>query len=106
MLRLAFWGLVGLTAYRVAQENGWIKKQTAVRLLLPRPSWDREDMSARRTQGRSEIPETLEEQLQEGLEDSFPASDPPSVLSTTVAGGTKLTGTDEILAQRKRDPNL
>lgn len=106
MLRFAFWGLMGLTAYRVARENGWIEMRQPVRLMLPRPSWDREDMAARRTQGRSELPETLEEQLQEGLEDSFPASDPPSVLSTTVAGGTKLTGTDEILAQRKRDPNL
>ena len=103
MLRFAFWGLVGLTAYRVAQENGWIAERPVVRLLLPRPPLDREDMSARRTQGRSELPETLEEQLQEGLEDSFPASDPPSVLSTTVAGGTKLTGTDEVLAQRRRD---
>ena len=32
--------------------------------------------SKRRTPGRSEDPAVLEEQLQEGLGDSFPASDP------------------------------
>jgi hypothetical protein len=30
---------------------------------------------------------TLEEQLDEGLEDSFPASDPVSVTSTSISGG-------------------
>lgn len=48
-----------------------------------------EDVSARRTQGRSERRETLEVQLQEGLEDSFPASDPPAVVSTVVSGARK-----------------
>ena len=52
-----------------------------------------EDLSARRTPGRSEVPETLEEQLQKALEDSFPASDPPAVTSTAIAGGCK-TGLD------------
>ena len=37
-----------------------------------------EDVQSRRTRGRSEQPETLEDQLQNGLEDSFPASDPPA----------------------------
>jgi hypothetical protein len=101
MLRALVLGLVEVAAYRVAQENGWLDKP-GVRLLLPRPIWDREDMSSRRTQGRSELPATLEEQLQEGLEDSFPASDPPSVVSTTIAGRTKITGTDEILAAKRR----
>ena len=40
----------------------------------------------RRTQGRSEDPSILEEQLQEGLEDTFPASDPVSVTSTLISG--------------------
>lgn len=40
----------------------------------------------RRTPGRSEDPAVLEEQLQEGLEDSFPASDPVSVTSTLISG--------------------
>jgi hypothetical protein len=31
----------------------------------------------------------LEEQLQEGLEDSFPASDPVSVTSTLISGTAK-----------------
>ncbi|MDQ6434862.1 hypothetical protein RB623_12465 [Mesorhizobium sp. LHD-90] len=100
MLRLALWGLAGFAAYRIAQENGWVRERQV--RLLPRPSWDREDISKRRTPGRSERPETLEEQLQEGLEDSFPASDPPSVVSTTIAGrAKKVIGTDEVLARRR-----
>lgn len=43
----------------------------------------------RRTPGRSEDPSVLEEQLQEGLEDSFPASDPVSVTSTLISGKGK-----------------
>jgi hypothetical protein len=61
-----------------------------------------EDVQSRRTHGRSEKPETLEDQLQQGLEDSFPASDPPAVVSTAIPGGAKpLLGTDEVLRQRK-----
>jgi len=47
-------------------------------------------MPERRTPGRSDDPATLEEQLAEGLEDTFPASDPPTVVSTAIAGGCKL----------------
>ncbi len=43
----------------------------------------------RRTPGRSEDPAVLEEQLQEGLEDTFPASDPVSVTSTLISGTAK-----------------
>lgn len=39
--------------------------------------------------GRTKDPDTLEEQLDEGLEDSFPASDPVSVTSTSISGGAK-----------------
>lgn len=46
-----------------------------------------EDIAKRRTSGRSEDSATLEEQLQSGLEDSFPASDPPAVVSSTISGG-------------------
>lgn len=61
-----------------------------------------EDVQSRRTHDRSEKSETLEDQLQKGLEDSFPASDPPAVVSTAIAGTTKrLVGTDEILKTRK-----
>ena len=49
----------------------------------------RPDTKARRTDGRSEDPEVLEEQLEEGLEDTFPASDPVSVTSTAVPGCPK-----------------
>ncbi|MDQ2703656.1 MAG: hypothetical protein M3Y43_00670 [Pseudomonadota bacterium] len=55
-------------------------------------------MRRRRTPGRAEDYETLEEQLCEGLEDTFPASDPVSVASTLISGRCKsLVGTDEVL---------
>ncbi len=38
---------------------------------------------------RPDDPENLREELDEGLEDSFPASDPPSVTSTAIPGGPK-----------------
>lgn len=61
------------------------------------------DNSERRTEGRTEDPKLLEEQLRKGLEDSFPASDPVAVTSTTIAGRSKeIVGTDEIL-RRKRE---
>lgn len=47
-------------------------------------------IARRRTAGRTEDPNILEEQLQEGLEDSFPASDPVSVTSTLISGKGKL----------------
>ncbi len=54
----------------------------------------------RRTPGRAEDQATLEEQLLEGLEDTFPASDPISVTSTLIAGGSrKFAGTDEVLCR-------
>ena len=49
----------------------------------------------RRTPGRSEDPLVLEEQLQEGLEDSFPASDPVSVTSTLISGAAKRRRSEE-----------
>lgn len=56
----------------------------------------------RRTPGRAEDRETLEEQLSEGLEDTFPASDPVSVVSTLIAGRSKvLVGTDEVIRARR-----
>ena len=56
----------------------------------------------RRTPGRAEDRDTLEEQLSEGLEDSFPASDPVSVVSTLIAGRSKsLVGTDEVIRQMR-----
>lgn len=62
-----------------------------------------EEIDARRAKGRSEKPETLEDQLQQGLEDSFPTSDPPAVVSTAIPGGAKkLVGTDEVLRQKRR----
>jgi hypothetical protein len=56
----------------------------------------RMEIRKRRTAGRAEDRPTLEEQLQEGLEETFPASDPVSVVSTTIASrATPLVGTDE-----------
>lgn len=43
----------------------------------------------RRTEGRTEDPDMLEEQLQEGLEDTFPGSDPVSVTITGIPGRPK-----------------
>jgi hypothetical protein len=43
----------------------------------------------RRCEGRSDDPRELEDQLQAGLEDTFPASDPPAVVSTAIPGGIK-----------------
>ena len=44
------------------------------------------DTKRRRTRGRSEDPKVLEEQLLEGLENLFPASDPVSVVTTAIPG--------------------
>jgi hypothetical protein len=64
---------------------------------------DLEEIEGRRTEGRSENADTLEEQLQSGLEDSFPASDPPAVISTSISGGSKdIVGTDEVLRRKKQ----
>lgn len=53
--------------------------------------------------GKRKQPEVLEEQLESGLEDSFPASDPPAVVSSTISGGgKKLVGVEEHL-RRKRE---
>ena len=61
------------------------------------------DNNERRTEGRTEDPKLLEEQLRKGLKDSFPASDPVAVTSTAIAGRSKeIVGTDEIL-RRKRE---
>ena len=57
----------------------------------------------RKTEGRAEDSETLEEQLDEGLEDTFPASDPVSVTSTTIATKTTIVGTDEVLRRRAEE---
>lgn len=55
----------------------------------------------RRTEGRAEDEGTLEEQLQEGLEDTFPASDPVSVVSTVIPGrGKNLAGTDKVMSRK------
>lgn len=63
-----------------------------------------EEAETRRTPGRSEEPKTLEDQLQAGLEDSFPASDPPAVVSTAISGGAKkLVGTDEVLKKQREE---
>jgi hypothetical protein len=41
------------------------------------------------TDDRAAEKELQEEELEEGLEDSFPASDPPSITSPTIPGGPK-----------------
>lgn len=87
-----------------------LKKELAIEQLIrltkdvrdcPDTKQDCEDVSLRRHPDRSETSGTLEEQLQAGLEDTFPASDPPAVVSTSTAGGSPLVGTEEVLKQRK-----
>jgi hypothetical protein len=43
----------------------------------------------RRTEGRAEDRNTLEEQLDEGLEATFPGSDPVSVTTSLISGCPK-----------------
>ncbi|MBE7184288.1 MAG: hypothetical protein INR68_07770 [Methylobacterium mesophilicum] len=63
-----------------------------------------EDVTLRRAEDRSENPFTLDEQLEAGLEDTFPASDPVSVVSPTISGqAKKLEGTDEVLARQRAE---
>ncbi|TPK44252.1 hypothetical protein FJ492_12590 [Mesorhizobium sp. B2-5-4] len=70
----------------------------------PKKKQSLEKTETRRTPGRSEEPQTLEDQLQAGLEDSFPASDPPAVVSTAIPGGAKkLVGTDEVLKKQREE---
>lgn len=89
MLRMILLGAVAYAGYRILNENGLVGR--------------RERMAGRRTPGRSERPDVLEEQLQDGLENTFPASDPPAVVSTTISGrGKRLVGTDEVLAKMRR----
>lgn len=59
--------------------------------------------SRRRTPGRSEDPAVLEEQLQEGLEDTFPGSDPISVTSTLISGTGKRPHEDEQTKKEKQE---
>ncbi|WP_192385800.1 hypothetical protein [Mesorhizobium silamurunense] len=95
----------------VAAPDGEAMKEFAIELVVstlrnvrehPDAKYDLEEIDERRTAGRSENPETLEEQLQSGLVDSFPASDPPAVVSTAISGGAKdIVGTDEALRRKK-----
>ncbi|TPI40894.1 hypothetical protein FJW07_06380 [Mesorhizobium sp. B3-1-9] len=96
----------------VAAPQGEEMKEFAVELIVstlrnvrghPDAKQDLEEIDGRRAEGRSEDPDTLEEQLQSGLEDSFPASDPPAVVSTAITGGSKdIVGTDEVLRRKKQ----
>ncbi|MDH6231149.1 hypothetical protein M2281_001721 [Mesorhizobium soli] len=57
--------------------------------LHPAPEAKETRTAKRRTEGRAEDRATLEEQLQEGLEDTFPGSDPVSVIVTAIPGRPK-----------------
>ncbi|RWE42706.1 MAG: hypothetical protein EOS78_04790 [Mesorhizobium sp.] len=84
--------------FAVEQLYTWVREVKA----SPNMKQELEKVETRRTHGRSEEPKTLEDQLQAGLEDSFPASDPPAVVSTTISGGSKkLVGTDEVLEKQR-----
>jgi hypothetical protein len=55
----------------------------------PTPEAKQAHAAKRRTEGRAEDRATLEEQLQERLEDTFPGSDPVSVIITAIPGRPK-----------------
>jgi hypothetical protein len=44
----------------------------------------------------------LEEELQEGLEETFPASDPVSITGTTIPGAPETPGRPKTVAGRKK----
>jgi hypothetical protein len=100
-----------IEGFEVDEPQADAMKEFAIELVVstisearahPDSKSDVEAVGERRTEGRSENPDTLEEQLQSGLEDSFPASDPPAVVSTSISGGSKdLVGTDEVLRRKK-----
>ncbi|TGQ96378.1 hypothetical protein EN846_33900, partial [Mesorhizobium sp. M4B.F.Ca.ET.203.01.1.1] len=65
----------------VAAPESEVMKEFAIELIVstlrnvrehPDAKQDLEEIEGRRAEGRSEDPDTLEEQLQSGLEDSFP----------------------------------
>jgi hypothetical protein len=64
-----------------------LKPDTAA-TIVPEPTEDPKT-SERRTAGRAEDFDTLDEQLDEGLEQSFPGSDPVSVTHTAIPGQPK-----------------
>ena len=51
----------------------------------PQKDWDKKTEDSVRTKGNAQ---DLEEQLDEGLEDTFPASDPVSSTITSIPSGT------------------
>lgn len=112
MFRTLVLATAGYLIYRIAEENN----------LLPASNPSASGGRTRPDDGRShagrsnarmaaqptrsartkKAEEDLEEQLETGLEDSFPASDPVSATSSTVAGASKkLVGTDEVLRRQR-----
>ncbi|PSM19938.1 MULTISPECIES: hypothetical protein [Nitratireductor] len=57
----------------------------------PRASPAADAFRKARAAGGNDLAENLEEELQEGLEDTFPASDSISAISSSVAGGRRKT---------------
>ena len=56
----------------------------------------------RAEKGRPDDNRELEDQLEEGLEDTFPASDPVSVTSTAIPGKAKpQKGTEDVLREKR-----
>jgi hypothetical protein len=70
--------------------NALVSKAKAFLMNVVESGRDHQDVEdGRRTAGRAEDAETLNEQLDEGLEQSFPGSDPVSVTSTAIPGQPK-----------------
>ena len=64
-------------------------KPSAPKPDTPRSSPAADAFRKARAAGGNDLAENLEEELQEGLEDTFPASDPVSAISSSVAGGRR-----------------
>lgn len=109
MFRTLVLATAGYFIYRIAEENNLLPAPAGGERSQPRAPRLRNEtadqpMPAQPKRGSrsKKAEEDLEEQLETGLEDSFPASDPVSATSSTVAGASKkLVGTDEVLRRQR-----
>ncbi|MBD0415505.1 hypothetical protein [Oryzicola mucosus] len=113
MFRTLVLAAAGYVIYRIAEENkllpaegGFLSSGTHNPARLDAMANSNQNLNRTNSEmhARTEEPEDIEEQLDTGLEDSFPASDPLSVTSTTTAGGAEdIVGTDEVLRRQREE---
>ncbi|MDI6025016.1 hypothetical protein QBK99_02155 [Corticibacterium sp. UT-5YL-CI-8] len=109
MFRTLVLAAAGYVIYRIAEENKLLPAEGGfLSTGTHNPSGSGTMTNSNRAGSdlhtRSDEPEDIEEQLDTGLEDSFPASDPLSVTSTTTVGGAEdIVGTDEVLRRQREE---